>query len=114
MVTVVKRKDAGIAPGSPEHVTTIPVDGLFGVYDLLSGPFVAVIRRSKLRCAGRGEGAEGARAGIGGVWLRGGCACRRCASCVGCLRRQRGFLSLVAFAMPRDSTAVQYVSCYKL
>ena len=49
MVTVVKKKDAGIAPGSPGHVTTIPVDGLFGVYDLLSGPFVAVIRRSKLR-----------------------------------------------------------------
>ncbi|CAM9260238.1 unnamed protein product, partial [Laminaria digitata] len=58
VVTVVNRKDAGIAPGSPGHVTTIPVDGLFGVYDLLSGPFVAVIRRSKLRYANRELGVE--------------------------------------------------------
>lgn len=59
-VTVVTRKDAGIdldpaeAAGSSSSITRtstkIPVDGLFGIYNLLSGPFVAVISRSKLRC----------------------------------------------------------------
>ncbi|CAM9458263.1 unnamed protein product, partial [Scytosiphon promiscuus] len=62
-VTVVARKDAGIEDtvlaaegvsspfllGEKMSATKIPVDGLFGVYDLLSGPFVAVISRSKLR-----------------------------------------------------------------
>lgn len=46
---MVRREHAGIDGASPGYVTAIPVDGLFGVYDLLSGPFVAVIRRSKLR-----------------------------------------------------------------
>lgn len=59
-VTVVTRKNAGIdldpaeAAGSSSSITRtstkIPVDGLFGIYNLLSGPFVAVISRSKLRC----------------------------------------------------------------
>lgn len=49
LVSVVSKADAGIDRRSSGYVTTIPVDGLFGVYDLLSGPFVAVIRRSKLR-----------------------------------------------------------------
>lgn len=77
---MVARKDAGIehkkteAEGAatavsssfplgekaPTTTTKIPVDGLFGVYDLLSGPFVAVISRSKLRCgAGSGDKRDG-------------------------------------------------------
>lgn len=67
-VTVVARKDAGIDPDQAEAVgassarqasTKIPVDGLFGIYNLLSGPFVAVISRSKLRCGGGAARAGG-------------------------------------------------------
>lgn len=48
-VAVVSRGDAGIDSTSAGYVSTMSIDGLFGVYDLLSGPFVAVVRRSKLR-----------------------------------------------------------------
>ncbi|CAM9873227.1 unnamed protein product [Choristocarpus tenellus] len=44
-----KKSIVGMIPGSPGYVSTISIDGIFGVYDLLSGPFIAVIRRSKLR-----------------------------------------------------------------
>ncbi|CAM9750417.1 unnamed protein product, partial [Ectocarpus sp. 8 AP-2014] len=70
-VRVVARKDAGIeeapaaaAAGGDSRSSTgttatrIPVDGLFGVYDLLSGPFVAVISRSTLRYANSDLGVE--------------------------------------------------------
>lgn len=68
---MVSRKEAGIdldlteTTGSPSVAgkasTKISVDGLFGIYNLLSGPFVAVISRSKLRCGGGGGEAEGER-----------------------------------------------------
>lgn len=48
-MSVVKRADAGVDKGSPGYVRTVPVEGLFGFFDLPSGPFLAVIRRSKLR-----------------------------------------------------------------
>eukprot|EP00903_Cladosiphon_okamuranus_P018570 g17093.t1 len=67
-VTVVTRKDAGIDPDLAEATgsssvarkasTKITVDGLFGIYNLLSGPFVAVISRSKLRYANHDLGVE--------------------------------------------------------
>lgn len=57
-MTVVQREEAGITRGSPGYLMSISVDGLFGVYDLLSGPFLAVIRRSKLRCC-KGKASRG-------------------------------------------------------
>ncbi|CAM9820242.1 unnamed protein product, partial [Ascophyllum nodosum] len=57
-VTVIRREEAGVSRGSPGYIMTVSVDGLFGVYDLLSGPFLAVIRRSKLRYANPQLGVE--------------------------------------------------------
>lgn len=52
------RSSLRLTPGSPDFVSTTPVEGVFGFYSLPSGPYVAAIARSKVKFAEPALGLE--------------------------------------------------------